>query len=259
MSQFERNEIALIDKKINEKVNPPIIGKVSAVYEHVQPDDDSNFEADVDIDGGTDTEYECPILNPGNNAIDIPEAGDKVILMYMDEEKGKPYVLDTAWTNKDRPPVGKAGMWRRSFASGGSPAGAGDLHVNGYTQYEEEASAFAPGERGKLLASVVQIAKHANGENIDPTRQEDIPAKVEFYDSPVDAEDKSHISIEINNIDGSGSDATWGIKFDIKTGEWQLVGPSGFGIESDGAGNFTWHHKSVNFNEVSGSTGPLSL
>jgi hypothetical protein len=62
----------------------------------------------------------------------------------------------------------------------------------------------------------------------------------------------------LNKRDSSDSDATWGLRFDLKTGEMKLVDPSGYGIVSDGDGNFTWEYESKNETQVSGG-GSLSL
>jgi len=69
----------------------------------------------------------------------------------------------------------------------------------------------------------------------------------------------AHISIELNKVGGEDTDGTWGIKFDLKTGTFELADSSGFGIESDGSGNFTFHHKTIDFNEVAEDVGPLDL
>jgi len=258
MGKFDRNETALIQKEIRNQVQLPKIGKVEEVFGHGAAEDDSNFEANVTVDG--ETEPECPILNPGNGAIDIPEAGDKVLLIYTDEKQNKPFVTDTVWTNKDRPPVGRAGMYRRKFrindSEDPSPSGPGDIYFNGYTEYDKNPNAY---DKTEIVPekSVLQIAKHAEGDNFTPTDQESIPAKIELYDAPI--EDKSHVTISLNYVDNEASDATWGIKFDLKTGEFKIVDPKGFGIISDGEGNFTWHHKSINFNDVLLGNGPLSL
>ena len=260
MSMFERNAKSMRENSIRQGVEQPRIGKVDEVYEHGAPDDDSNFEANIILEGRENPVRDCPILNPGNNAIDIPEAGDKVMLLYSEDEKSKPYVIDTAWTTKDRPPVGKAGMWKREFNIDGSTAdsmaGSGDIYLTGYTEYDKEASVEPKGAR-KPEKALVQLAKHPSGGNKIPTDQENLPVKVEMYDAPVDGD--AHVTVEMNKVGGKDSDATWGIKFDISTGEWQLVGPKGFGISSDGAGNFTWHHKSIDLKEHTSDTGPLSL
>jgi len=262
MSKFDRSQTALIEKVVDENVEHPRIGRVTQVYEHGAVDDDSNFEVDVDLIGDGEADItQVPIISPGgNDTIDIPKVKDKVLVVYSEEGNFQPYVLGTAWTNKDRAPVGRAGMWRKRFDSDGanspSPAGSGDVFVTGYTGYDKEGS-FNSKYDLEPEDALVQITKHSEGDNLNPQDQPDLPMKLEFYDSPKN--DAAHITIELNMDNGSGSDATWGIKFDVKSGEFQIVDPEGFGIHAKGDGNFDWHHKDITMNEVSGPTGPLNL
>lgn len=314
MAKFDRNDTALIHKEIRNKVQHPKIGRVDEVFEHGVADDDSNFEANVIVPPvknptKDDIEQECPILNPGNGTIDIPEAGDKVLLIYTDEENTKPFVTDTVWTNKDRPPIGKAGMYRRRFrindSKDPSPSGEGNIFINGYTKYDKDPNA---NRKTEIIPerSIFQIAKHTDDENFIPTEQEEIPAKIELFDAPKD--DASHIHIDANAIDSQNFGKTLGLDIflDLKAGTLHIRGENGndgdeyefvldvknqtakiigdsdsgnkmgasfnfdtdefaiadgnkFGIKSDGAGNFVWDHKSIDFNEVSGSTGGINL
>lgn len=307
MPRFDRNDVSLMQKEIRKNVQHPKIGKVDEIFEHGNKDDDSNFEANVIVDG--ELEQECPILNPGNDAIDIPMVGDKVLLIYTDEKNKKPFVTDTVWTNKDRPPVGKTGMYRRKFAinksKNPSPSGAGDIFVNGYTKYDKKPFNKNKGELTPERA-VYQIAKHKKDSNFIPTEQEEVPAKIEMYDAPKD--DASHIHIDANKIDSqafgdklgldiflnlktgklhirgendnapgeyefvldvknktakiigdSAAQNKMGASFNFGTNEFSIADGNKFGITSDGSGNFTWEHKSINFKEISGSSGNISI
>lgn len=254
---FEPNDISLTQNEIKKNVDQQVVGIVQKVHEHGAEDDDSNFEAEVLVDQNR-IEPDCPIVHPGHGVIDIPKAGDKVLVEFTDGDRTNGYVTDILWTNENRPPVGKAGMWRREFESGESGALAGNLYLTGYTEYDEEQAVTKDPNR-KPEKSVIQLAKHLRTENRFPTRTTAPRAKVEFYDAPVD--DKSHISIEINVAGGGDLDAnaTWGIKFDINEGTFKLVDRNGYGIQTDGEGNFEWHHKSIDMIESNGNTGPLSL
>lgn len=230
MPRIERSNLSLIDKKIRENESNPKIAKVEQVYEHVAPDDDSNFEADVSLpssETGEDRiEQKCPILNPGSNSIDIPTAEDKVLLTYTDEENPKPHITEIAWTNKDRPPVGKAGMWRREVDGGESPLGQGNLYVTSHTEYEEAAANHEKGARGDIVGSTVQIAKHKSDNNIIPTEQTPIPAKIELYESPVSQDDEAHIHLDANTIDQDGA-LGLDVFLDMKAGVLTVRGDSG--------------------------------
>lgn len=256
MSRFERNDKSLIEQKIDEKLNMPKRGTVTQVFEHSGVDDDSNWEIDVDFDGGAGDESRVPYHSHASGAIVPPKNGDRVLVIYTDGEPNEPIALSRGWSNTDRPPLGAAGIYRHEFVSDSSPAGDGNIYINGYTEYDGDVASFDKDDSSPE-ETFVQIAKNPRGDNINPADKPDLPAKIEMYDSPKD--DKAWITVEINKEDGSDSDATWGMKFNIKTGEWKLVGPKGFGITSDGEGNFVWEHKDITFDEVSGSTGSLSL
>lgn len=265
MSRFDRNRLSQINTEINKNVTLPRIGDVERVYEHTSPSnkDNSNFEADVTISGGTEIEQGCPIEIAGSNAIDIPKVGDKVILNYRKNGES-PYVSAVAYSDKDRPPVGRAGMFRRKFVGlpedgKGSPAGPGNLYLTGHTNHGTSSGEHPADENKSELdvkQSLIRLSKRQEGVP-EPAKEDDIPAKVELFDDPKGGD--AHISIEINKDNYKGSDATWGVKFDIGKGTFTLVDPEGFGIEAKGDGEFTWHHKSIDFNEVSGPKGPLSL
>lgn len=249
----------------------PRIGTVTRVYEHIGKEDDSNFEADVQILAGTQEEQRCPIESSGS-AIDIPEVGDKVIIGYRQDGK-KPFVKDKAYSVTDRPPVGTAGIYRREVESGPSPAGDGNLYLETNTNYYDKRSATDDVTGAKTKHSVVRISKRPNSIP-DPTLEADVPAKVEFYDEEYNEEigaGASHIKVAINNrhnFEGSGfsykgAKATWGMNFNIRQGTISVVGPKGFGIQFHGDGTFTWHVKNesgaMNFKEHDSKTGPLNL
>lgn len=256
MSRFERNQLSMIEKKISEKVHHPKTGVVTQVFEHSGDNDDSNWEVDVEINGGTSKESRVSVHTPGSGAVSAPKNGDKMLLIYRDGDTNRPIALSTGWSNTDRPPRGKAGMYRNQFESGESSAGLGDLNITGYTKYDGNVASTDKRELSPE-ETFVQIAKHTGDENVDPSEANDLPAKIEMYDSANTGE--SWITVEINKDAGSDSHATWGMKFNIQTGEWKLVGPSGFGITSDGDGNFVWEYRNIDYQDKTTSTGSLSL
>jgi len=256
MTKFDRNNKSFINQQIEDSVNLPKVGVVSQVFEHADVEDDSNYEVNVNIDSGSSQEKRVPVHTPTSGTVAIPKVGDKVLIIYTGGRTNRPIAFGYGWSNEDRPPAGLAGMFRSEFESGSSPSGDGNLYINGFTKYDDAPSSTDKRELNPEEA-FIQITKNRESENIDPSEKENLPAKIEMYDSPKN--DESWISVEINKEDGSDSDATWGIKFNIKTGEWKIAGPKGFGITSDGEGNFVWHHKDINFNEVSGSMGPIDL
>lgn len=243
MVNFERTQRDFIRKQVKELVQNPRIGRVVEVYEHTGLDDDTNFEVDVNFPNEDTQHRQIPYQGVDGDSIAIPQVGDKVMVEYMRGEKNPPVARNFLYTNVDRPPVGKAGMWRQRFQTGTTPAGDGNLYITGYTEYDGDASTVDKTELTPQ-STWIQIAKHDDELETPATNA---PMKIEVYDSEVD--DESYISVEMNVKNGSDSTETWGLKLDAKSGELKLVDPEGYGIESDGAGNFTWHHESIDFSE----------
>lgn len=255
MVNFDRTDSAFIQDEIRNFVEEPRTGKVLKVFEHLEDTDTSNFEADVKVDGGERLERLAPVITPSSDSIDVPKVGDTVMVQYLAGESDPPVITGYASTTTDRPPLGKSGMTRKQFDSDSSMMGEGDVFKTEYVKYDKD-----PADKNKNDLNpeevFIQIAKRAD-DVPDPSEESSVPAKVEFYDAPGKGE--GHVIVRFENVGGSSADANWGIKFDVATGTWQIVGPSGFGIKSDGSGNFVWHHKDIEFNEPSGPTGPLSL
>jgi len=254
MVDFDRTQSSFIENKIRDNIDEQRTGKVLTVYEHLEADDNSNFEADVSIDGGTRLERVAPMTHSGSDKIDVPKVGDTVTVGFRAGESAEPIIMGYAYTVSDRPPVGKAGMTRNEFKSGDSPAGSGNIYTTGYTKYDKDPADVSKGDLTPEEV-FVQVAKRA-GDVPDPSDEGALPAKIEFYDAP--ATDEAHITVELNKRDSADSDATWGMKFNLKTGEVKLVDPSGYGFVSDGDGNWTWEYESKTENQVSGG-GSLSL
>lgn len=254
MVSFDRSKETFIQNKIKERVEKQRTGKVIRVYEHDRAPDTSNFEADVVVDGGTRQQNSATITTSTADTISVPKVGDTVLIEYLAGETDMPVITGFVHTTRDRASLGKSGMDRKRVESGDSPAGSGDIYTTEYTSYDgdpslEDADSLTPEE------VFVQIAKRTDTE-ADPTAEGALPAKIEFYDAP--AKDEAHITVELNKYNSVDSDATWGMRFDLKTGEVKLVDPSGYGIVSDGDGNWTWEYESKTENQVSGG-GSLSL
>lgn len=286
MTTFDRSQRQQAKEVAKKEQSNPTMGTVTQVYEHIGEDDTSNFEADVQILDGNSKPQTCMIENSGSGAIDIPEAGDKVIIDYRQGGK-KPFITGTAYTTTDRPPVGTAGTYRRRFESRASPAGPGNLYLEANTSYypnsQGKGSESIDKSNLKSKASVIRIAKREEGV-ADPTKEPNVPAKIEFYDSPYEPDStgepddhvdgESVIKIALQNREDpatsgqnppsyKAAESTWGMQFDMKSGQWFLVGPKGFGIQCNGDGTFTWHIKkgegNMDFKEYDSDTGPLSL
>lgn len=362
---FEATESDFIQKHSAELIKDPKIGRVTRVYEHLSPNDDSNFEVDVSLDGGSSEERAKPYNPSWSGQQAPPMVGDKVIVNYLAGEKNRPVITDIAYTNEDRSPLARAGMFRDEFEAGESPVGSGNMHATRYTKYSDN-----PAQKQKTdldpEETWIQFAKHP--ETPDPPKEDDVEMRFELYDSVTAEEDAAHILSEGTQIDGdnkkslsskmdfkAGTDRTEatdsnvkrttalehdiknyiakfegldtntdnttlvkhdtsahtlitqgedgssskvttvehdteghtvsvqasapgtsylleldldgetailrnentenGIKLDFSSGAFKLLDRNGYGIESDGSGNFTWHYESIDYKK--GSTTSL--
>lgn len=242
MVNLERNETDFIKNTVRNMIQNCRVGHVVQVYEHLEPDDNSNFEVDVNFPGEQDLEHRvAPIEGPHTDSIAIPKVGDKVVVEYLHGDKKNPVVRNIVNTNQDRPPEGFAGMWRKRMESDTSPAGDGDLYMTTYTTYDKNPALndyrdLTPQE------TFVRIAKKA-----DALDSDGLPMTIEMLDSPKDG--AAHIKIEANKAGGSDSTVPYGFLLDLSDGSFKIVDKDGYGIESDGSGNFTWHHESIDFSE----------
>lgn len=309
---LEGSETGFVKEKAKEVVKDPKIGRVVQVYEHLVPDDDSNFEVDVVIDGDTFEERAVSYNGESSGQMAAPKVGDKVIIDYLAGNKKRPVCMGTVYTDKDRAPLGRAGMQRDVYESDESPVGPGDLTVTGYTQYTDNPARVDKDEIDPVQVWY-QIAKFP--QSPDPVLSDNAPFAFEVYDSPVSEEDETRIRAVGNQIDGddtksldwemnfkdgiakteainttsgmttkveqdvkndlltllandgsndytvdfdpsvpsitvqSSGSSEAGFKVNFNTGEVKMVDGAGYGIESDGSGNFTWHHSTIDMSE----------
>lgn len=256
MTKLDRSYSGLIENQISQQSTDTKVGKVVQVYEHTVETDGSNFEADVVFDGGTREERVAPIAMNGPESITVPRVGDTVVVDFLDDESNTGVITGHVSTAVSRPTVGKAGLRRRRIPGANSPLGNGDLYIDTFTDFVGGEPADINPDNLDADESLIRLAAYDSPE-ADPTDETTPSASIEIREAETD--DEATISLKVNKADGTDTSQTWGVQLDVKTGEITVSDSSGFGIESDGDGNFTWHHKTIDFNEVSGSTGPLDL
>lgn len=211
--EFDRTESSHTERKIQEATMRLQIGTVATVFEHTKKDDNSNFECNVILRDEEKERRRVKIMTPRKGEIHAPEQGDNVVVGFLDGETEDPIILGNYYNIRDRPPLGKAGMYRL--------------------------------KRNNLFVEMEPDGKYAR-----------VSRKATADDqSPPDA------TIEIKENGGNpivkvtGEDAPMGLRLDLSSGKFKLRDGGGYGIESDGAGNFTWYHESVDFNEGSTMSG----
>jgi len=113
MKEFEPTEEGHIVRLIKENTAQPEFGEITKVFEHTEPDDGSNFEANVKLRDSDKTRRGVPVANnPFMGAISVPEVGDTVLVDFLDGESEAPVVVGFMHNDEDRAPVGEAGMYR---------------------------------------------------------------------------------------------------------------------------------------------------
>ena len=248
MTQFDATQGAQISKQIQQAVERPRLGRVVEVFEHVNDADRSNFEVDISLLDTSSKQLRAVAWQaPQNDEVHVPKVGDKVVVEYRGKSKKTPIARNAVFTNEDRPPKATAGTWRKRVESDSSPAGDGDLYIESETRYSEDPSdpAFDPVE-ATIESSMIRMAKKAD--DLDDSRDTmDLPMNVEILDDPDG--DAAHVKVELNKLDGADSSASWGMMFDLKTGTFKILDAEGYGIESDGAGNFTWHYETIDYSQ----------
>lgn len=264
---FDGTDTDFVKERAKEEISDPKLGRVVRVYEHIDPDDNSNFECDIVVDGQRFENRAIEYLGSHSNQIAAPMVGETVLMIFREGENSPPLLLGMGYTNRDRAPLARAGMYRDVYKAGYSPTGDGDIKVTGYTKYSDN-PAIKDVNNLSVEETFYQISKDTQSPN--PSQSGEAPMLIEMYDSPPYAKDESRITLEGNVVDdddtkslnvsldmkagtvkveANDAGTSFGLSLDVTTGEVTLIDGDGYGIESDGSGNFTWHHQSINFSE----------
>jgi hypothetical protein len=293
--EFDRTESSHTERKIQDEVRRLEFGDVDKVYEHTEAGDNSNFEVKVTLrdEKFSDKQRDrIPVMAPQKDAIRPPMVGDKVIVGFMESRTESPVVLGYAYDTLSRGTRGKSGMYRRKFPSRESPTGKGDIKLTAYTEYDGDPAQDNPDDM-QPDETVVQVAKHSPTKDVadDPPMKmemkdspKDKESVITLSSNQVDKDTKKTLDItmdfktgvvtvhgendsdeyqleidvknETGKLSGDGPNNEMGMKFDFDQGTFTLADDQGYGIESDGLGNFTWHHNTIDMDE---NNGPLTL
>jgi hypothetical protein len=249
MVNFEENERDFIRSIVRNVVQNVRIGEVAQVYSHVRDDDGSNFEADVLFPEEDEETRVAPIQGPHSNSIAVPKVGDKVVVEYIHGDKKNPIIRNIIHTDENRAPKGEAGMWRKRLDSGVSSGSVGDLFVTAHTRYNNNPAI------DDYNSSIAEQAFFRVAKKDDAMDESNLPMTLEVYDDSVS--DDAYIKAEANKVDGSDSAVPYGFKVDLNDGSFTIIDSDGYGIESDGSGNFTWYYETIDYNQGSTTTLPL--
>jgi uncharacterized Zn-binding protein involved in type VI secretion len=105
----ERDRI--VEEALSE-INLPQLGTVTKVWEHTEPDDDSNHEVNVLLRDEDMERRRVPIATPVGDMIAPPREDDTVLVQFLDGIEDAPVVTHVLYNDIDRAPLGTQGTVR---------------------------------------------------------------------------------------------------------------------------------------------------
>lgn len=233
MVQFSRTQSSQIAQEVKKLVKNSKVAKVREVYEHTDPDDNNNFILDVEIVGEGQRLSAIPYISRSSKEISVPTVGDKVVVEWRGGEKPVPIARQSFNTNRDRPPVGRAGMWRKQAGPGS------DIYTESYNVYDGNPATDDPRDLD-IEKSYARFACKDGASNATESNASELSAAIEVYRDEVNDYCSSRMV-------GEGDS---GLEFDGSDGSFELRDGNDYGIVSDGDGNFTWENQSIEFDEA---------
>jgi hypothetical protein len=199
------------------------LGTIQEVFQHDNVRDAgeeiSNHEATVTMRGRSRQYNRIPIHTDHNGSIYVPEIGDVVEVSFIKGKQAFPFISSVVYTDDTRAPLARPGHFRRQFGEPGD--GQDDLF------FEAE-----PADHSKGRAETLRLALKQAG-------LDDPKARIEVDKSGSDT------ILRITRGEAEQGNTDMGLELNLGTGELALADGSGFGIESDGSGNFKWYANSV--------------
>lgn len=197
-----------------------VTGFVTKVHEHTGEEDQiSNHEVNVQTSNQAEEFKKVPVHTDHNGSIYVPQVNDMVELGFLQSKTQRPFVSNVVYTNEQRAPLARSGHFRRRFDG------------------PEDSDLFLEAEKRDHSAGdpdTVRLAVKEDGLS-DPV------ARIE-----VDLSGSDPV-LRLTRGEEEQGNTDMGLELDFGSGEFKLGDGSGFGIVSDGNGNFEWYEKSVNF------------
>jgi len=206
-------------KDILQQQSKSSVGFITKVFEHNDPEDKSNHEVNVQLTNRDEEYRRIPVHTNKSGGVYVPKKNDFVEVGFIGGKTNKPYVAGFAHDIENRAPLGRSGHWRQKFEQEND----NDLYI------EAERSDHDSGS-----PNVVRFAVKEDGLS-DPV------ARIELDSSGSDT------TVRLTRGESEQDNTDMGIELNFGSGEFKIGDGSGYGIESDGNGNFTWYENSVNF------------
>ncbi len=221
----KKNFSDYIGQKSESNEKSLVFGQITKVWEKESDEiEEGNIEVNVKTTSNANEMRRVPLTcfdHPGH--VSVPMVGDPVVVDYPSGRGQTPVAVAASHDERDeyRSPNGKEGHWRHEWP------GEDD---NVYLEAE-------PSDGSGGMPDVVRMGVKSDALE-EPTT--DIVV------------DNSGSDPEIRVDLGEGEQ---GLILKGSDGSFKLLDNGGFGIESDGSGNFTWHMNSVDFSD----SGPTTL
>lgn len=115
--EFDRTQAQWIENKIEDVVTFPQLGEVVGVTEHTSANDKSNHEVDVILRDEEKERRNVPVMSPASGDAYVPQAGDAVVIIFLDGDGEAPVVVGNIYDIESRAPLGREGIKRRKRGS----------------------------------------------------------------------------------------------------------------------------------------------
>lgn len=206
-------------KKAQESVAQNKKGFVTKVHEHDGEEETfTNHQVNVQSSGSDEEFRRVPIYTTHNGAAYVPQVGDVVSIGFSTSDTQSPFVANVLYTLDERPPLARAGHIREEYVQ--------ENNNNLYVERE-------PRDHSAGSPNTVRMAVKEDG-LADPL------ARIEIDLSG------SEPVLRLTRGEAEQGNTNMGLEMDFGSGEFKLGDGSGYGIVSDGNGNFTWHRKDIN-------------
>jgi hypothetical protein len=149
----------------------------------------------------------------------VPKKGDAVEVGFLKSKTQRPVVQKVVYTDETRAPLGRSGHWRRRLDDPDGDSLWLEAEPRSHEAGEPDTLRFAVKKKG-LDDPVARIEMDLSGS--DPV-------------------------LRLTRGEEEQGNTDMGLMMDFGSGEFKLGDGSGFGIVSDGSGNFTWYENSIDF------------
>jgi len=186
-----------LKRKNNRESWTSVIGIVTKVFQHDGTESEfSNHEVNVQLTHRSEEFKRLPVHADHEGSIYVPQEDDVVEVGFLQSKTQRPYVANVVYTDETRPPLARAGQFRRKF---GPDEGLGDN--NEYLFFEAEKKNHERGDPNVLrMASKTDgLSNPSMAIEVDESGEDTI-AEIRKNGDP-DSDQYSDLSVGIDEAD----------------------------------------------------------